>query len=146
MTTKKTTRTTNKAATPKGAAPAATRKAETAPKTTAPAAPKGAAPAATRKTETAPKTTAPAPQKTPRAASPAAKPAETKAAPAKTATKPAAPKPTPDITPEERWQMISEAAYFLAEQRGFSGGNPCDDWIQAELQVDTELRQRAAGK
>ena len=118
MTTKKTTRTTNKPATPKGAAPAATRKAETAP----------------------------APQKTPRAASPAAKPAETKAAPAKTATKPAAPKPTPDITPEERWQMISEAAYFLAEQRGFSGGNPCDDWIQAELQVDTELRQRAAGK
>jgi hypothetical protein len=41
--------------------------------------------------------------------------------------------------------MISEAAYFLAEKRGFSGGNPCDDWIQAESQVDAILRQRGAG-
>lgn len=123
MATKKTTPTTKKAVTPKGAGPAATSKTETAPKTTAPAAKKAA-----------------------RTASPAAKAPEQKAAPAKKAAKPAAPKRAPAVTPEERWQMISEAAYFLAEKRGFSGGNPCDDWTQAEQQVDTELGRRAAGK
>ncbi|MCG6867089.1 MAG: DUF2934 domain-containing protein [Thiogranum sp.] len=42
--------------------------------------------------------------------------------------------------------MISEAAYFMAEKRGFTGGNPCDDWTQAEAQVDALIKQRAAGK
>jgi hypothetical protein len=124
MATKKTISTTKKAATPKGAAPAVTKNAETAPKTPA----------------------APATKNAPHAASPAAKAPEKTAAPAKKVAKSAAPKPATTVTPEERWQMISEAAYFLAEKRGFSGGNPCDDWAQAEQQVDTELRQRAAGK
>jgi hypothetical protein len=123
MATKKTTPPTKKAVTPKAAAPATAKKAETAPKSTAPDA-KKAAPAA----------------------SPAAAAPEKKAAPAKKAPKPAAAKPVPAVTPEERWQMISEAAYFLAEKRGFSGGNPCDDWVQAEQQVDALLIRRAAGK
>jgi hypothetical protein len=42
--------------------------------------------------------------------------------------------------------MISEAAYFLAEKRGFTGGDPCDDWVKAESQVDALLKQRATGK
>jgi hypothetical protein len=42
--------------------------------------------------------------------------------------------------------MISEAAYFMAEKRGFTGGNPCDDWTQAESQVDALIKQRAAGR
>lgn len=38
-----------------------------------------------------------------------------------------------------RRQMISEAAYFIAEHRGFSGGDPLADWLQAEAEVDTSL-------
>jgi len=73
---------------------------------------------------------------------------EKKAAPAKKSAKPAkiaTPTEVPSINAEERWKMISEAAYFLAETRGFIGGNPCDDWIQAEAQVDALLSQRSAG-
>ena len=42
--------------------------------------------------------------------------------------------------------MISEAAYFLAEKRGFTGGDPCVDWAEAEVQVDALLKHRASGK
>jgi hypothetical protein len=42
--------------------------------------------------------------------------------------------------------MITETAYFIAEKRGFTGGNPCDDWTQAEAQVDALIKQRAGGK
>ena len=31
--------------------------------------------------------------------------------------------------------MISEAAYFLAEKRGFEAGRALDDWVQAELEI-----------
>jgi hypothetical protein len=31
--------------------------------------------------------------------------------------------------------MISEAAYYLAEKRGFTGENALDDWLAAERQV-----------
>ncbi len=45
------------------------------------------------------------------------------------------------IKPEERYKMIAQAAYFRAEARGFNGGNPDGDWIQAEIEVDQHLRQ-----
>lgn len=44
----------------------------------------------------------------------------------------------------DRERMVSEAAYFLAEQRGFAGGDPLQDWLQAEQQVDATLQQRGA--
>lgn len=51
-----------------------------------------------------------------------------------TATKaPAARGPVPD---EERHAMIAEAAYYLAERRGFESGHELDDWLLAESQVD----------
>lgn len=34
-----------------------------------------------------------------------------------------------------REQMIAEAAYFRAEQRGFAPGNEMSDWLQAEADV-----------
>jgi hypothetical protein len=39
--------------------------------------------------------------------------------------------------PEEaEWhRMISVAAYFLAEQRGFAPGCNLDDWLRAEQQI-----------
>jgi hypothetical protein len=37
---------------------------------------------------------------------------------------------------EPEWhRMISEAAYFLAEKRGFVGEHDLDDWLAAEQQV-----------
>lgn len=43
------------------------------------------------------------------------------------------------IAPEERHRMISETAYFLAQERGFHGGDPVSDWIEAERRVDRQL-------
>jgi hypothetical protein len=39
-----------------------------------------------------------------------------------------------DPPPESDWhRMISEAAYFLAEDRGFEPGHALEDWLRAEL-------------
>ena len=35
--------------------------------------------------------------------------------------------------------MIAETAYFLAHERGFTGGDPVSDWIEAERVVDRQL-------
>jgi len=48
-------------------------------------------------------------------------------------------KATP-ITPEQRYQMIAEAAYFRAERQGFCG-NPAQDWVEAEAEIDRVLLQ-----
>lgn len=39
----------------------------------------------------------------------------------------------------QRWQMIAEAAYFIAEHRGFDGGDPLQDWFAAEAEIDRML-------
>jgi Protein of unknown function (DUF2934) len=36
----------------------------------------------------------------------------------------------------ERNQMIATAAYYRAERRGFTGGNPVGDWLAAEAEID----------
>lgn len=41
----------------------------------------------------------------------------------------------PDVGAEHRHQMIAEAAYFLAEKRGFECGCELDDWLAAEGDV-----------
>lgn len=43
------------------------------------------------------------------------------------------------VSDEQRRQMISEAAYFLAERRGFHGGDPVADWLRAEAEVSAML-------
>jgi hypothetical protein len=35
--------------------------------------------------------------------------------------------------------MIAEAAYYKAEQRGFAGGDPLQDWLDAEAEIDRIL-------
>lgn len=45
------------------------------------------------------------------------------------------------ITPQQRQQMIQEAAYYIAKSRGFIGGNPMDDWLAAEAEIDKQLLQ-----
>lgn len=71
-----------------------------------------------------------------------AKPAEAKSdTPAKPApAKAAAVKPA--LSPAERMKMIAEAAYYLAQKRGFTGGNELTDWVTAEKQVDAQLNKR----
>ncbi len=46
------------------------------------------------------------------------------------------------ITAEERHQLIAEAAYIRAEKRGFQGGDPVVDWLEAEQEVEQRLRKR----
>jgi hypothetical protein len=47
-----------------------------------------------------------------------------------------------DPPQEPEWhRMISEAAYYLAEKRGFAGERSLDDWLAAEQQVRQILRQ-----
>lgn len=42
-------------------------------------------------------------------------------------------KKTLEILPEDRNRRISEAAYFLAERRGFANGRCEEDWYEAEM-------------
>jgi hypothetical protein len=68
---------------------------------------------------------------------------------------PAAPKPAPITAPvaatadaanngvpseAELLELISEAAYYRAEKRGFSPGLEHDDWLQAEAEVMARLQ------
>jgi Protein of unknown function (DUF2934) len=43
------------------------------------------------------------------------------------------------VTPDMRRAMIAEAAYFIAQQRGFGCGREMEDWLLAEEQVDAVL-------
>ena len=38
--------------------------------------------------------------------------------------------------PEQRQQLIAQAAYFIAERRGFAPGNELEDWLQAEAEIE----------
>ena len=40
--------------------------------------------------------------------------------------------------------MIEEAAFFIAEQRGFAPGHEMSDWLQAEACVERLLRSTSA--
>lgn len=44
-----------------------------------------------------------------------------------------------DVAAIPREQLISEAAYYKAEQRGFQPGNEMADWFEAETDVDRML-------
>jgi hypothetical protein len=46
------------------------------------------------------------------------------------------------ISPDQRHHMVAEAAYFMAEHRGFIGDLSIEDWLVAEQQVDTMLSER----
>jgi hypothetical protein len=43
------------------------------------------------------------------------------------------------LTPEERQRYVAEAAYFIAERRGFAAGGDVEDWLQAEAEIDQML-------
>lgn len=93
--------------------------------------------ATTKKTATKAVTAAPK-------ASAEKKPAATKAPAAakKPATKRTASAKKGAPSPEQRYNMIQEAAYFLAERDSFNG-DPMRYWALAEMQIEDQL---AAGK
>ena len=43
-----------------------------------------------------------------------------------------------ELTDDVR-RRVAEAAYFLAEHRGFSPGHELEDWFEAERQVKDEF-------
>ena len=49
------------------------------------------------------------------------------------------------IGEEQRHRMISEAAYYRAEHRGFDGGDPLEDWLVAESEIDGMIYGGAEG-
>jgi Protein of unknown function (DUF2934) len=48
----------------------------------------------------------------------------------------------PCLDPEERHRMIAEAAYFMAESRGFCGDVAVKDWLDAEAEIDRIYRSQ----
>ena len=48
------------------------------------------------------------------------------------------------IDPEVRRQLVAAVAYFSAERRGFAGGKEVEDWVAAEIVVDSRLKQQVA--
>ncbi len=54
---------------------------------------------------------------------------------------PAAPQPRSSKKPNaaDREQMIAVRAYYLAEERGFAGGDCVADWLAAEEWVDGQF-------
>ncbi len=54
--------------------------------------------------------------------------------------RPEAPPPTPrmaliEIMPTIRKEMITVAAYYKAEKRGFTPGGEVEDWLEAEKEI-----------
>jgi hypothetical protein len=43
------------------------------------------------------------------------------------------------VSREERHALICNAAYYLAERRGFANGDAAQDWLMAEKEVDQLL-------
>lgn len=43
------------------------------------------------------------------------------------------------LSPEERRRRIEQAAYFRAQQRGFISGDPVEDWLAAEREINRLL-------
>ncbi len=40
---------------------------------------------------------------------------------------------------DERRRRVAETAYFRAQQRGFSGGQELEDWLEAEKELNGAL-------
>jgi hypothetical protein len=42
-------------------------------------------------------------------------------------------------TAESRYRLIAELAYLKAQERGFEPGHEVEDWLAAEVEIDTRL-------
>ncbi|BBP05289.1 hypothetical protein TPL01_14650 [Sulfuriferula plumbiphila] len=48
----------------------------------------------------------------------------------------------PAVSAEQRYRMIAEAAYYIAERRNFAPGDAAADWAQAEVQIVALLNKK----
>jgi hypothetical protein len=55
------------------------------------------------------------------------------------APRPAAAPAAAPVSADDRRRMIAEAAYYHALDRNFQGGDPTDDWLLAEREVNQRL-------
>ncbi len=42
------------------------------------------------------------------------------------------------VSTEDKYRMICEEAYYIAEKRGFAGGDPKADWVEAERKINKQ--------
>ncbi len=42
---------------------------------------------------------------------------------------------------EHHRERVAVAAYFRAERRGFAGGDPVEDWLEAERELDATVQR-----
>jgi hypothetical protein len=49
------------------------------------------------------------------------------------------------ITAQERHRMIARLAYYIAQRRAFTCGDPVQDWLEAERQIEAELAPHRIG-
>jgi len=52
--------------------------------------------------------------------------------------------PRTGIDTEQRQRLIADEAYLIAERRNFQGGDPSQDWSEAEKLVDYRLMQSSS--
>lgn len=50
-----------------------------------------------------------------------------------------APKRNSSTVLADRHRMIQEAAYYRAEKRNFFGGDPVEDWVASEAEIEARL-------
>lgn len=62
---------------------------------------------------------------------------------AKRPTAKSSPAVTRSVSTDQRHAMIAESAYRRAEARGFQGGDPMQDWLEGEKEVDALLSRAA---
>jgi hypothetical protein len=44
------------------------------------------------------------------------------------------------VTSDEKKRMVAEAAYFRFANRNFSRGDPVEDWVMAEADIENSLK------
>ena len=93
--------------------------------------------------ESSPRTGGKAPPMIKKAAGPIPAFAQKAATPAPQTPK-ANPPAAATLTAEERHRRIAEVAYSLAEKRGFQGGSPEQDWLEAAAYVDNQEPGKAS--
>lgn len=65
--------------------------------------------------------------------------AMTRKTPAKSIDPAAGGEAKPAAAPENFAAMVAEAAYYLAEQRGFTAGFEMEDWLAAEAKIRASM-------
>jgi hypothetical protein len=58
----------------------------------------------------------------------------------KSKRKGASKKPT-KLSPKARLEMVATAAYYIAEEHGFTPGRAETDWLEAERQIEASLKK-----